>query len=93
MAAVSHRIDRVAVSFDDPSLVANAGLLVPATVIDRLGIEPLVNDTVDLAGRVGGSRPGRKLCTLIAAILAGGSHIDHANMLRGARRSGCWGSG
>jgi hypothetical protein len=32
--------------------------------------------------RVGGASPGRKVCTLVAAILAGGSHIDHANVLR-----------
>ncbi len=82
MRPVSHRIDRLAVSFDDPSLVANAGLLLPATVMVRLGVEQLVDATVRLVGRVGGSRPGRKLCTLIATILAGGSHIDHANMLR-----------
>jgi Transposase DDE domain group 1 len=32
-------------------------------------------------------RPGRKVLTLVAAILAGGSHIDHANVLRaGATR-------
>jgi hypothetical protein len=70
------------VTFDDPSLVADAGLLLPATLMARLGVEQLVNDAVDLAGRVGGSRPGRKLCSLIATILAGGSHIDHANLLR-----------
>ena len=38
--------------------------------------------TVRLVGRVGGARPGRKVCTLVATILAGGSHIDHADMLR-----------
>jgi hypothetical protein len=37
---------------------------------------------VRLAGRVGGALPGRKVLTLVAAILAGGSHIDHANKLR-----------
>lgn len=82
MRAVSRGIDRLAVTFDDPSLVADAGLLLPATLMARLGVEQLVNDAVDLAGRVGGSRPGRKLCSLIATILAGGSHIDHANLLR-----------
>ena len=33
-------------------------------------------------GRVGGARPGRKICSLVATILAGGTHIDHADMLR-----------
>jgi Transposase DDE domain group 1 len=54
----------------------------------RLGLEGLINQTVRLAGRVGGSRPGRKVLTLVATILAGGSHIDHADVLRaGATRA------
>ena len=35
-----------------------------------------------LVGRVGGALPGRKVLTLVASILAGGSHIDHADLLR-----------
>ena len=57
MARVSHAIDRVSVSFDEANLVANAGLVLVATVALRLGLEDLVNATVRLAGRVGGSRP------------------------------------
>ncbi|MDP9389472.1 MAG: hypothetical protein M3Q48_16545 [Actinomycetota bacterium] len=88
MRRVSHAIDRVSVSFDDPSLVGNAGLLLVATLALRLGLEELVNKAVCLSGRVGGSRPGRKVMTLVVAIVAGGSHIDHANVLRagGTRR-------
>ncbi|MGH2667555.1 MAG: IS1380 family transposase [bacterium] len=82
MSGVSRGIDRVEVVFDDPNLVANAGLLVPATLMARLGLEALVNATVRLGGRVGGASPGRKVLTLVATILAGGSHIDHANVLR-----------
>jgi hypothetical protein len=33
-------------------------------------------------GRVGGASPGRKILTLVHTIVAGGSHIDHADMLR-----------
>ena len=82
MRSVSRSIDRVAVTFDDPSLVADAGLIVPATLMVRLGLEALVNDRVRLVDRVGGSRPGRKVLTLVTSILAGGSHIDHADRLR-----------
>ena len=35
-----------------------------------------------MAGLVGGARPGRKVLTLVHAIVAGASHIDHADMLR-----------
>jgi hypothetical protein len=70
------------VTFDDATLVANAGLIVPATLMTRLRLEALINSTVRLRGRVGGALPGRKVLTLITTILAGGSHIDHANVLR-----------
>lgn len=82
MSAVSHRLDRVQAMFDDPSLVADAGLIVPATLLVRLGVEGVVNETVRLVDRVGGAHPGRKVLTLVASILAGGSHIDHADRLR-----------
>ena len=82
MSRVSRAIDRVEVIFDDPTLVANAGLILPATLMTRLGLESLINSTVRLVGRVGGALPGRKVLTLVATILAGGSHIDHADMLR-----------
>jgi hypothetical protein len=52
------------------------------TLVLRLGLERLVNTTVRLGGRVGGARPGRKVLTLVHAIVAGGSHIDHADVLR-----------
>jgi hypothetical protein len=70
------------VTFDEPSLVADAGLIVPATLMVRLGLEALVNQKVRILDRIGGSRPGRKVLTLVTAILAGGSHIDHADRLR-----------
>lgn len=82
MSSVSRAIDRIGVTFDEPSLVADAGLIVPATLMIRLGLEALVNRKVRLLGRVGGARPGRKVLTLVASILAGGSHIDHADRLR-----------
>ncbi len=82
MSSSSRGIDRLAVTFDEPTLVADAGLLVPATLMVRLGLESLVNQMVRLRGRVGGAMPGRKVLTLVAAILVGASHIDHANRLR-----------
>ena len=82
MSRVSHAIDRVAVSFDDPNLVANAGLLLTATLADRLDLEAMIDDTVKLGDRVGGARPGRKVLTLAHAMIGGGTHIDHVDMLR-----------
>ena len=82
MSRVSQILDRVHATFDDESLVANAGLLLPSTLVERLGVEALINATVRLDGRVGGASPGRKVLTLVNTMLAGGSHIDHADMLR-----------
>lgn len=82
MRPVSRGIDRVAVTFDEPNLVANAGLVLVATLAKRLGLERLCDATIDLSGRVGGFRPGRKILTLVHAMVAGASHIDHADMLR-----------
>lgn len=82
MSSSSRTIDRVAVTFDEPTLVANAGLLLVATVISRLGLEQLVDATVRMVGRVGGSRPGRKVLTLVHAMAAGACHIDHTDILR-----------
>ena len=82
MTRVSHAIDRVEVSFDDPNLVANAGLLLTATLAERLDLEQMIDSIVKLGDRVGGARPGRKVLTLAHAMIAGGTHIDHADMLR-----------
>ena len=82
MTRVSHALDRIDATFDDPNLVANAGLLLVATVTARLGLESLIDATVRLVGKVGGFRPGRKVLTLVHAMIAGGTHIDHADMLR-----------
>jgi hypothetical protein len=82
VSRVSQNIDRVRVIFDEPNLVANAGLVTVATLMVRLGLERLINQTLRLVGRVGGANAGRKILTLVATLVAGGSHIDHADMLR-----------
>ena len=82
MTRVSHALDRIDATFDDPNLVANAGLLLVATMSQRLGLEALIDTTVRLDGRTGGAHPGRKVLTLAHAMCAGSSHIDHADMLR-----------
>ena len=66
MTRVSHALDRIDATFDDPNLVANAGLLLVATLVSRLGLEALINDRVRLGGRVGGAQPGRKVLTFDA---------------------------
>lgn len=76
------RPDSVGVEFDDERLIANAGLVLVATLSRRLGIERLVDQVVRLGERVGGARPGRKVLSLCHAIAAGADSIDDADVLR-----------
>jgi hypothetical protein len=75
---VSRTIDRFETTFDHDGLIANAGLIMIATLMSRLGLEALANRWV----HTGSFAPGRKICTLIAAMVAGATHIDHVDVLR-----------
>jgi DDE family transposase len=57
----------------------------PASLAGRLGIERLVDETVDLSGRPGAARPGRKVLTLCHAMLLGADSIDDCAVLRSGR--------
>ena len=79
---VAVRPDSVAVEFDDERLVANAGVVLTSTLINRLGLERLVDQTVDLGQRPGAARPGRKVCSLVHAMALGADSIDDCELLR-----------
>jgi hypothetical protein len=81
----SHSPDGLMVGFDDDHAVANAGLLLPATLAQRLEIEQVVDHLVDLGDRPGHHRPGRKVLTLVHAMAAGAACIDDADVLRTAQ--------
>ena len=55
----SHILDQLDTCFDDTHAVANAGLLLPATLAERLGIEQAADALIDLGERAGAYRPGR----------------------------------
>ena len=78
----SHSLDRLETAFDDDRLVANAGLLLPATLAQHLGLQQLVDAHLDLVAAPGRANVGDKLLTLIASALAGGDCIDDADALR-----------
>jgi Transposase DDE domain group 1 len=78
----SMRLDSVGVEFDDERLVANAGLILIATLSRRLGIEQMVDRMVKLGERAGAARPGRKVLTLIHAVTAGADSIEDTDVLR-----------
>jgi len=79
--------DRFVVAFDDEHVVANAGVMLPALLAGRLGLEGLVEETVDLGGRVGAANSGRKVMTLVSAMLLGADCIDDCDVLRAGQTS------
>src|SRR5450755_149895 len=82
---VKDSLDAINVVFDDDRSVADAGVLVAATLARRLGIEALVNECLDLGRRVGYFRPGRKVMSLVHAMLLGADSIDDCDVLRSGR--------
>ena len=74
--------DRIRIIFDDHRLVANAGLLLPATLAQHLGLAELVRQCLDLGNAPGRANTGDKIMTLVASALAGGDCIDDADALR-----------
>ncbi len=76
-------LDVVRVAFDEERLISDAGLLLTATLAERLGIEELVNESVWLDPRSpGAALPGRKVMSLVHGMLAGADSIDDMNVLR-----------
>ena len=70
--------DRIQIAFDDHRLVANAGLILPATLALRLGLPQLLRKHLDLGGAPGRANTSDKMMTLVASALAGGDCIDDA---------------
>ncbi|EQD68038.1 transposase IS4 family protein, partial [mine drainage metagenome] len=82
MRESSHTLDRIAVTFDDDHLVANAGLIQSATLAGHLGLRELFDSYVDLGSAPGHANVGLKAMTLVHSALAGGEFIDDANAMR-----------
>ena len=82
--------DRIQITFDDCRLVANAGLLLPATLARHLGLPELVRQRLDLGDAPGRANTSDKMMTLVASALAGGDCIDDADVLRTGGRPAPW---
>ena len=77
--------DRSVVVFDDERVVVNAGIVLAVTLGQRLGIEALVDAAVRFGARPLASRPGRKVLSLVHAMLLGADCIDDCDVLRAGR--------
>ena len=83
--------DGIHISFDDHRLVNNAGLILPATLAQHLGLPQLVQQRLDLGNAPGRANTGDKIVTLVASALAGGDCIDDADVLRTGGTAGALG--
>ena len=82
---------RIRIAFDDHRLVSNAGLILPVTLAQRLGLGELAGNHVDLGNAAGRANTGDKMLTLVASALAGGDCIDDADVLRTGGTAGAIG--
>lgn len=81
MVSASHSLDRLVVSADDGNAVSDAGLLVAASLGQRLGLPGLLREHVTVPGSLG-AHPDDKCLTVIHSLLAGGDCIDDVAALR-----------
>jgi hypothetical protein len=79
--------EQAVVVFDDERAVANAGVMLPALLAQRLGIEQLVDQTVRLGERPGAANPGRKVMTMVCAMALGADCIEDCDILRSGQTS------
>jgi hypothetical protein len=79
-------LDGLRVKFDDERVVSDAGIVLAATVAERLGIESLARRLVRLRPkRPGAGSAGRKVMSLIYAMALGADSIDDCDVLRSGR--------
>src|SRR5665811_909285 len=88
----SHSLDRIDAAFDGTQLVADAGLLLPATLALHLGLKGLVDRFLDLGRAAGAANVGDKLLTLVMSALAGGDSITTRTPCAPAEPAGSWAS-
>ena len=80
-------LDRFEAVFDDGRSVAHAGLILSATLAERLGIKEAADEMIMLGEVAGAAFPGRKVMTLIHAMALGGDSIDDTDILRSGETS------
>jgi len=79
-------LDGVEVKFDDERVVSDAGVMLVATIAQRLGIEALAQQLVRLRrDRPGAANAGRKVIAVLYAMVLGADSIDDCAVLRAGR--------
>src|SRR3954471_12840748 len=79
-------LDGLEVEFDDERVVSEAGIVLVATLAERLGVEALAQRLIRLRReRPGAANAGRKVMALLFAMVLGADSIDDADVLRAGR--------
>ena len=79
-------LDGLRVCFDDERAVSDAGVMLVATLTNRLGIEALAGRVVSLRrDRPGAANAGRKVMALLFAMVLGADSIDDCEILRAGK--------
>jgi hypothetical protein len=79
-------LDGLRVEFDDERAVSDAGVMLIATLVKRLGVEALARRLVWLRrDRPGAANAGRKVMALLFAMVLGADSIDDCEVLRAGR--------
>jgi Transposase DDE domain group 1 len=82
----SHAAGAVDVVFDDPNLVADAGLVPVVALAEQIGLPDLVAEHVAIHGAANsaGANPAAKVMSLLAGMVAGADSIEDVDRLRHA---------
>jgi hypothetical protein len=86
----SHAATAVDVAFDDPNLIADAGLVPVVALAERVGLPELVAEHVKIveAANSAGANPAAKVMSLVAGMVAGADSIEDVDRLRHAGNRG-----
>lgn len=82
----SHAASMVDVAFDDPNLIADAGLVPVVALAEQIGLPELVAEFVTITDAVNsaGANPAAKVMSLLAGMVAGADSIEDVDRLRHA---------
>ena len=80
----SHAVGVVDVVFDDPNLIADAGLVPVVALAEQIGLPELVAQHVAITGAANsaGANPVAKVMSLLAGMVAGANSIEDVDRLR-----------
>lgn len=81
-----HAAAAVDVAFDDPNLIADAGLVPVVGLAEQIGLPALVAEHVSINGAANsaGANPAAKVLSLLAGMVAGADSIEDVDRLRHA---------